>query len=154
MRVIVSRPLTATLGDSNSLELACDFQAYKLDPAGQAGITFGRDKDCLFPEIIVKNGVRHVHMEEDSVVSNWQAVWDRNGPQADYTSDKILIYGGIPDPTYPKHMIPFMLLDILSPLGHSLLKDIEGMKAVGEMFLEEIAAYSVRLPTDKWIYAK
>jgi hypothetical protein len=137
-----------------ALELAVDFQAYKLDPGGQAGINFGRDKDCLFPDVVVKNGVRHVHMEEDSVVSKWQAIWDRRGSQDEYTSDKLLIYGGIPDPSYPQNMIPVMLLDILSPKGHSLLADFDGMEAIGEMFLEEISAYSIRLPSDHWVYAK
>lgn len=154
MRVIISRPLAATLGYEVALELAYGFQAYKVDQPGQFGINFGRDKDCLFPDIIVKNGIRHVHMEEESVEKEWQAVWDRNGPQADYTSDKILIYGGIPDPTYPDHLLPIMLLDILSPRGHALMKDLEGMKAIGEMFLEESSAYSVRLPSDRWIYTR
>lgn len=154
MRVILSRPLAASLGDEAGLELAHDFQAYKLDPANQAGINFGRDKDCLFPDVIVKNGIRHVHMEEESVVSEWQAVWDRNGSQFEYTSDKILVYGGIPDQNYPDHMTPIMLIDILSPLGHNLMADIDGMRAIGEMFLEECAAYSVRLPSARWLHTR
>lgn len=146
--------MAETLGDSAALDLAHDFRAYKLDPTNQAGINFGRDKTCLFPDVIAKNGIRHVHMAEASVESYWQSIWDRNGSHYDYTSDKLLIYGGLPDPDFPEHLIPIMLLDILSPTGHKMLGDFKGMEAIGEMFLEEVSAYSVRLPSHKWIHTK
>ena len=152
MRIIVSRPLARSLGDDLALELAQDFQTYKMDQANEFGRIFGRDKGFLFPDVVVKQGLRHVHMEEESVERQWQAVWDRNGPQDDYTSDKILVYGGIPDLTYPAHLHPIMLVDLLTPKGHQLMDDIVGMRAMGEMFAEEVQAYSVRLPAHKWIY--
>lgn len=153
MRIIVSRPLVRSLGDDLALELAQDFQTYKMDQANEFGRIFGRDKGFLFPEVVVKQGMRHVHMEEESVERRWQAIWDRNGPQEEYTSDKILVYGSMPDVAYPAHLHPIMLVDLLSPKGHELMDDIVGMKAMGEMFAEEAQAYSVRLPSHKWIYA-
>ncbi|WP_332526104.1 type II toxin-antitoxin system YafO family toxin [Pseudomonas sp.] len=125
-----------------------------MDQANEFGRIFGRDKGFLFPEIVVKNGLQHVHMEEQAVERQWEAVWERNGPQDDYTSDKILVYGGIPDLTYPPHLHPIMLVDILTPLGHKLMDDLSGMRAMGEAFIEESQAYSIRLPAHKWIYTK
>jgi hypothetical protein len=151
MKVVVSRPLTRSLGEAGALELAHQFKIYKSDQDNEYGQIFGRDKDFHFPEAVVRNGLQHVHMEEPAVENRWQAEWERNGPQENYTSDTILVYGRIPNQDYPPKQIPIMLVDLLTPSGHAKMKDIDGMRALGMIFEDEVSAYSVRLPTDKWI---
>jgi hypothetical protein len=148
--VVISRSLTAEIGDAAAIELATDFQYYKANPAQNYGDIFGRDKGFLFPEIVVKNGIWHVHMEQPSVENEWQRHWDNGDPQVTFTSDKILVYGRMTEVSF----MPFMLLTILDPDGHKKMDDIEHMKSLGEEYEEEVFAYSSRLPSHKWIMVK
>jgi mRNA interferase YafO len=148
--VVISRSLTAEMGEGAAYELATDFKRYKADPANNFGDIFGRDKPHLFPEIVVKNNIWHVHMEQPSVENYWQQLWDQNAPQVEYTSNKILVYGQMMDVSFT----PYLLLTILDPKGHAQMKDIERMRALGEEYEDEVFAYSARLPTQKWVMAK
>lgn len=148
--VVISRSLTAEMGASAAFDLATDFQFYKSDPDNNFGDIFGRDKPHLFPDIVVKNGLRHVHMEQPSVESYWQQLWDQGAKQVDFTSNKILIYGRMMDVSFT----PFLLLTILDPQGHAQMSDIERMRAVGEEYEDEVFAYSARLPTQQWVMVK
>lgn len=147
--VVVSRTLSTELGEEVAYELATDFQHYIANPSLHYGDIFGRDKGFLYPEIVVKNGLRHVHMETPCVESYWQSNWDRQAAQAEYTSDKILVYGRMDVSLYP-----YLLLTILDPKGHAQMSDMERMKAVGEEYEEEVFAYSTRLPTQQWVTAR
>ncbi|RZA29531.1 MAG: hypothetical protein EOP02_04240 [Proteobacteria bacterium] len=148
--VVISRALTADLGWDNAVELAKDFKAYKADPENRYGDIFGRDKKFLFPDIVSRNALWHVHMEEPSVESDWQSHWDQQDPQYCFTSDKILVYGKMENVSFT----PYLLLTILSPKGHALMADIDGMKALGQEYEDEVFAYSAKLPTDKWVFEK
>ncbi|WP_223535577.1 type II toxin-antitoxin system YafO family toxin [Pseudomonas sp. GL-B-16] len=148
--VVISRSLAAEMGPDVALQLAVDFQFYKSDQASNFGDIFGRDKDFLFPDIVVKNCIWHVHMEQPSVESYWQQLWDNNEPQVKYTSDKILIYGQMTDVSFN----PYLLLTILDPAGHKKMDDIERMKALGAEYEDEVFAYSARLPSQKWVMVK
>lgn len=148
--VVISRSLTAEMGEGTALELATDFRFYKLDPASNFGDIFGRDKPHLFPDVVVKNGLWHVHMEQPSVENIWQKLWDQGAPQEKFTSNKILVYGRMMDVSFT----PYMLMTILDPGGHAQMSDVERMRAVGEEYEDEVFAYSARLPSQKWVMVK
>jgi len=148
--VVISRSLTAEMGEGAAYELASDFKSYKSDQACNYGDVFGRDKKFLFPDIVVKNEMWHVHMEQPSVESEWQKHWDNGEPQVKFTSDKILVYGQMSEVSFT----PYLLLTILDPDGHKKMDDFDYMKSLGEEYVDEVFAYSVRLPTDKWIIVK
>lgn len=148
--VVISRSLTAEMGEGAAYDLATDFKRYKADPDNNFGDIFGRDKKHLLPNILVKNDVWHVHMEQPSVENYWQQLWDQNAAQNEYTSDKVLVYGRMMEVSFT----PYLLLTILDPNGHDKMKDIEYMKALGAEYEDEVFAYSARLPTQKWVMVK
>jgi len=148
--VVISRSLTAEMGEEFAYQFARDFKAYKSDQAENYGVIFGRDKGFLYPDIVVKNGLQHVHLVQESVLSDWKQRWIDQEPQENFTSNKILVYGQMTEVSFTPHL----LLTILDPGGHAQMSDIERMKAVGEEFEEEYFRYSSRLPSDKWVIVK
>jgi hypothetical protein len=134
--VLLGRDLLHDLGVEASLELAEEFQQYKLGMVSFGG-TFGRDKPFSWPQEVVEQELWHVHLEEDAVVKTWDYLSEnyqnRGFTQDNYTSDKILVYGQAWDVRYS----PYILIAILNPNGHAKMEDIEVLAVLAEQYVEE-----------------
>jgi hypothetical protein len=146
--VVVSRGLVEDLGTEKASELAADFQAYKT--GGPHGDPFGRDKRFAWPDNVVENQLWHVHLEDASVATVWDSLWERNYPQENFTSNTILVYGR----AWTVQYAPHFLLTILKPDGHAQMEDTERMKAIGAEYELELDAYSRRLPSENWLIVR
>lgn len=148
--VLVSRFLAEQYGTESAIELASGFRDYKKNQYDEYGFIYGKDKGFLYPEIVVTNGLKHVHMYQPCVDKRWEKLLSEGAEQDAFTSNRMLVYGQMLEVSYT----PYLLLTILDPAGHEQMKDIERMRAIGAEYEDEAFAYSARLPSDAWIFVK
>lgn len=139
--VLLGRDLFSDLGWQAALDLAHEFQQYKSGLISFGGM-FGRDKRFSWPKEAVEHELRHIHLEEESVLDAWDFLErnyaQRGFTQDNFTSNKILVYGHAWDVRYS----PYILIAILSPDGHAKMDDKDVMDDLVEQYLEVKAEYS------------
>ncbi len=147
--VVISRSLRLDIGDNSAKELGRDFLDYKLG-RDSFGDVFGRDKAHTKPAEIKALNLWHVHLWERSVDDAWDRLWAQGYPQDNFTSDKILVYGHMPDVV----LKPWLLLTMLSPFGHEKMEDELGMRAIAEEYKLAKQAYINNPSPAHWIIIK
>lgn len=144
--VVVGKGLTSDIGEENAQQLADDFREYK-DGDASYGDIFGRDKPFAWPQEAVENYMYHAHMETHDVTSVWDSLWNRQYPQDNFTSDKILVYGRL----WTVARAPFLIVAMLNPKGHAQMEDKVRMELLVEEFEAEADDYSRRLEGEYWV---